>query len=458
MKKFIIIGGIGVVVIVIVLIALSSSGGNVVLPKKVDLTIWGVFDEESSYQDLIATYHTLHPYVNVTYKKFRIEEYEDILISSWARGIGPDIFLVPNYWLGKYKDFSTPMPKTTKMAYYSTVKTLGIKEETKVEYRELPTVSMNALQNNFIDAVASDVVFDQQIYGLPLSADTLVLFYNKDLLNKAGFPLPPRTWSEFVKMVEKMTILDDAGNIVQSGAALGTYENIPRAFDILSLLMIQNGTEMVDVSGKRVTFGSASPSDPTYIPGQEALRFYTDFSSPTKQVYTWNTGMPNALDSFSQGSVAFFLGYAFHIPLIEERATQLKYSISFVPQIAANQEVNYANYWIMSAAKASSHTNEAWNFIQYAASEEAVSSYLNKAGRVSVLRSLLSTQINDPESNVYIFAKQALNAKSWYHGKDPAKAEEAFKNMIETVVNGTADYETSLGTAAKVIDLTLQTP
>ncbi|PIP29532.1 ABC transporter substrate-binding protein, partial [Candidatus Kuenenbacteria bacterium CG23_combo_of_CG06-09_8_20_14_all_36_9] len=42
-----------------------------------------------------------------------------------------------------------------------------------------------------------------QILGLPLSLDTLTLFYNRDHFNAAGLIQAPSTWQEFNEAVIK---------------------------------------------------------------------------------------------------------------------------------------------------------------------------------------------------------------------------------------------------------------
>lgn len=454
MKKIIIIGVILLVVVGGALLLLTSR--KPVPPKSRVLTIWGVYDDAEYYQDIINAYQAQHPYIKINYKKYRPEEYENLLVSSWAKDAGPDIFLVPNYSIYKYKDFISPLPKQTRMAYYVKSKVLGIKEEVKIEWRTIASLTPDNLKNNFIDVVSDDVVFDNTIYGLPLYTDTLMLFYNKDLLFKAGAAEPPQTWDSFVPLVSKMTSWDTNNNIIKSGTALGTYDNIPRAFDIISLLMMQNGTQLVNKETGDVNFQNPSLTDPTFFPGEEAVRFYTDFASPTKEVYSWNSQMPDALESFASGNLAFFFGYTYQMPTVDAQATRLNYSISYFPQINTSQMVNYANYWVMTVAKASPNANEAWNFIQFAANEQNVKSYLTKAGRVSVLRSILSQQLTeDPQSNIYKLARQALTAKSWYHGNSPQKVEEYFKTMIDSVNSGQATISEAIRLAAQLTQQTL---
>lgn len=456
MKRGTLILVILVIAVFVTLVVLFLVGGR--KPPNVtpiSLEWWGVVDEESNYSDIIAGYRTQHPYVTVTYKKFRMEEYEDALINAWARGAGPDIFSIPNSWIGKFhaNDFLVPLPASTVMAYYRVTKPLGLRTEIKINYETIPSLTVADLQNKYVSTVGSDVVIANQIWGIPQSMDTLAMFYNKDLLNFALASQPPTTWNDFIELIPRLTVQDAAGNIVQAGTSLGTYDNIPRAFDILSAIMMQNRTTMADSTGV-ISFHRESPTDPTLFPGQDALRFYTDFARPTKQVYTWDANQPDALEAFISGKTAFFFGYQYQRDVIASRASKLNWSVAPFPQVDTARPITYANYWVQAVAKRSTHPNEAWNFIQFLSDPAAVPYYLQKAHRTAAIQSLLQDDLVNPDPTVKTFAQQALNARTWYHGRNPGDAEEAFKEMIDTVLTTNEDMRQIMDYAAQRVEKT----
>ena len=400
--------------------------------EPITLTFWQAFDDSDAFTEIIAKYQALHPNITIEYKKFRYEEYENELLNAWAEDRGPDIFAVQNTWIKKYQTKITPMPAEITMAYQ--VETGTVKKETVTQLKTVKSLTTRELKNNFPDIVSSDVILeDGNIYGLPLSIDTLVLFYNRDLLNSAGITNAPLYWNkEFQQNVKKLTKQDPKKGIVQSGVALGTSKNINRFSDILSVLMMQNGAVMTN--GNQITF-QAMPETMTgnYNPGLEALRFYTDFANPNKEVYCWNNDMPNSLEAFTSGSLAMFFGYSFNIEQIRAQAPKLNFGIAKLPQIEGNSlEVNFANYWVDTVSKKSKHPNEAWDFIQFLTKEENAKLYLAKTKKPTALKSLISSQKDDEDLGV--FAEQILSAKSWYHGKSISNAESAIGEMIDAAL------------------------
>jgi len=466
MRKYIILAAIVLLIALPVLIAfmLRSKTVNV---KNVTLNFWGVEDKASDFADIIQAYQGFHPYVKINYKPIRLELYKDSLIQGWAKSEGPDIFALPNTWIGEFQDFILPMPENTKVANYQTRKIL-CKKQTEIKYVTSKSLSIPELKSKFVEAVYPDVVRKDekeklQIYGLPLSIDTLTLYYNKTLLNNAHLVEPAKTWNEIIQQVPQLTRLDAQNNILQSGIALGLSDNVNYYFDILSLLMSQNGTNMTDPTGKKIAFNQSVSSE--YNPGERALEFYTDFANLAKEVYAWNKNQPSSLDAFIQGKVAYYIGYQKDKAVIDSETSVLNYGISAVPHIsddgldssldpAGNYvQINYTDYWIYTVAQKTQNKNEAWDFVQFMTRENRAKSYLEKTKKVAALKSILASQVKDLDLGV--FAAQALTATSWYRGQCASGTEDYFKSMIDKVANKEDTALNSLNLAAKQIQETI---
>ena len=106
------------------------------------------------------------------------------------------------------------MPDAVNVTHMETQGTLR-KESVLVATSE-STMSMKTLKANFIPAIIDDVVMPyvkdaktdpvDKIYALPMAMDTLALFYNQDMLNAAGIPQPPATWSDFQEAVKPKSL------------------------------------------------------------------------------------------------------------------------------------------------------------------------------------------------------------------------------------------------------------
>jgi multiple sugar transport system substrate-binding protein len=426
--------------------------------QPVTLEWWGVFDDQDTVGPVISAYTAQHPNVTIDYKMFRSDEYEAALLNAFAEDRGPDIFSMHNTWVNAYVPKLAPMPDTFTIPYTTT--TGSIQKSSVTQLVTTAGMSINQFKNTFVDVAASDCIVNvpdetspsgsaDKIYALPLSADNLAVFYNKDLMNAAGIAEPPTDWTAFQHDVTKLTKADAQGNIIQSGVGLGTAGNVERYADILSMLMMQNGAHMTDSGGNpsfdKIPADSEGRENP---PGDDAVIFYTDFANPATEVYAWNDKQPDNLAAFVSGQSAMFLGYSFNIPDIRARAPKLNFGIAKLPQLNPDAPTNYANYWVQGVSKKTKNANWAWDFLRFAASPDNNGKYLDAAKKPTALRGGIAKQLDDLDLSV--FAEQMLTTKSWYHGQNEPAYEKAFADLINNVLNG-AEIHQAINNAVNAV-------
>jgi multiple sugar transport system substrate-binding protein len=422
--------------------------------QPITLTYWRVFDDSDAFEEIINRYKAIHPNINIQYRKLRYEEYEYELLNALAEDRGPDIISIHNTWIRRYQNKLAPLPESITLVY--PVEKGSLKKEIVPELRTTRSLTLRDLKDSFVDVVYGDVVLDDnQIYGLPLSVDTLALYFNRDLLNNAGITQAPKYWNkDFQQDVKKLTRQDSVQGIVQSGIAMGTSNNIERFSDILSVLMMQNGATMME--GRQVLFNTvpAATRSTNYNPGLEALRFYIDFSNPGKEVYSWNDDLDNSINMFTSGKLAMMFGYSYHLPIIKAQAPKLNFSVAKLPQIEGSPlEVNYANYWVEAVSSKSKYKDAAWSFIQFATEAEQAKLYLEKTNKPTALRSLVAEQRED--NQISVFADQVLTSRSWYKGKDAEAAEKAIADMINAARENLDKLMDHLNTGASRVQQTI---
>ncbi len=427
-----------------------------------ELNVWGVIDDLPVYEPVFSAYQKQHPNIQINYRAFRLEEYEDALLNALAEDRGPDVFLIHHTWVGKYQPKLDPMPASTKVAYR--VLAQGIKQELTWELRTEPNITMRQFRDAYADAVLTDMIrninvgtadkpdYQDRIMGIPIAMDTLALYYNKDLLNAANIPTPPENWTQFFEHVKRLVKASPEGKILQAAAGIGTSRNVERGIDLLQVLMVQNGTEMTSSDG-RVAFHvmPQTLADRDVPPGERALEFYTDFANSAKEVYTWNADMPNSLEAFILGQTAYFFGYAYHYDIIKARSPRLNLGISKLPQIN-EQAKNKPNYWAFAVSKKSKRKDYAWNLLNFMQQPDQAKVILENKKAPAARKALLSAQLED--ERVGVFASQVLTAVSWYTGKDPATMEAAFRELIDAANAGQIEFARIMRTAAEKVTQT----
>ncbi len=70
-------------------------------------------------------------------------------------------------------------------------------------------------KDRFIDTFLSPSVMEGKTYGLPIAASARAMYYNKDILSKAGVANPPATWAELQDAARK--IKESGGDVFGFG-------------------------------------------------------------------------------------------------------------------------------------------------------------------------------------------------------------------------------------------------
>ena len=399
-------------------------------PANVTLTVWGTYDSIDVFHAIENEFAKIRSNVRLQYRELKPETYEMELINALAAGRGPDVFMFHNTWLPKHID-----------------KIAGATET------QIPFATFRDL---FPQAINQDFAPNGTIFASPLYFDTLALFYNKDAFDKSGIASPPRTWTEFEQATSRLKeVRSDTSEVIKAGAAIGGSEySINRATDLLSLLFLQSGTEMVDKSFLGANFARSQSG--TRNTGEDALLFYTKFANPSSPSYTWNDALHYSVDNFSEGGVGMIFNYSHQINILRAKNPFLNFGVAAVPQIASSEQpVAYANYWGLAVSNKTEKYAAAWDFVIQATMYEPIALAYSKAGsHPPALRSLIAANLNNPEYGV--FAKQALIARTWPQ-IDNNEIEKIFSEMIIAVTSGRLSIGAALRKGEDEVSLLMRT-
>ena len=386
-------------------ISAGCGGGQQPATGPVTLTFWKTFEDSENMQVLLEAYRQLHPNVQVVYSKKNVDTYEQDLLNALASGSGPDIFSIHNSWLAAYTDKIAAAPDTV--------------------------FNLKQYQDAFVDTAVEDFTKDGKIYGVPLSVDSLGLYYNKDLLGTAGIAVPAKTWSELATQTRKLTRQDQSGYFQRSGVAIGLSQNVNRAVDIYYLFMLQLGFRPEGLlNGYGYSFSqSLQKNNTTYTPAKDALDFYTSFADPSSQNYTWNTRSDYSIDAFTNGRAAYLYSYSYTRATIKQKSPNLRFDVSPVPQFnLSDPAVNFANYWGEVVSKQTKNQAVAWDFLKFISSKDALDKYYAQNKQPSSRKDLIELQIQDPE--IGTFSAANLTAHSL-----PRPAQAKFDAVVGQTID-----------------------
>ena len=383
----------------------AESTEPVPVPEEITLTYFGLWDDKDILEPFIESFEKDHPQITIEYKKLSWDDYEDQFIDNISSDDLPDIFVIRGDSLAKYEDYISSCPDSV--------------------------MSSDDFKNTFVEVAYNDLVSEDQIYGIPLSVDSLALYYNKDLFEEAELDLPPETWDEVKDYAQELTEKDEDGTITQAGIALGTSKNIGWPSDILQAMMLQKEISMVDQEKNAIFNLCSSELDEVSCPGAETLELYTSFIDPESEWQSWDNDLSRNTEMFVQGKLAMMINYSFQVSQIKSQNPDLDFAVAPLPRVEKGKNITYARYWVLAVSKKSEHPEQAWDFIKFLSSKESNKEYCANTSNPTSRLDLINEPQEDPILGVFI--QQALSSKSWYK-KDAYKVEDMFGEAINKVV------------------------
>lgn len=418
--KYLIIGLSAVFFVIIFVFLVRFLSGMIGGKKsqKVSLTYWGLWEEEAIFTPLIADYQRKNPHVTIKYIKRSHQDYREKLLIQGERGRGPDIFRFHNTWVPSLKKILAKLPKEVM---------------SDAEY-----------EKTFYPVIQQDLKVGNYYYGLPIGIDGLILVYNNALFKSAGIEIPPKTWEELIDYAAKLTVKDQDGNIITSGIALGTANNIEHFSDIFGWMLLQNGGDLKN------------------LVSQEAigtLQSYRRFAEPPNNF--WDENMPNSIAAFIQEKVAMIIVPSWWILVIKEQNPEIEIKTTLLPALPGETHISLANYWVEGVSTFSKNQLEAWKFLRFLVEKENLTKlYDNMAksrlfgepySRVDLSSTLIQNEYTGP------VIQQANNMKSLplisrtFDNGINDQIIKYLENAINSTINGVS-YEEALKTASQGIN------
>jgi len=217
---------------------------------------------------LLPEFQRLHPDIEVRVQQLPWNTAHQKLLTAFAGGATPDLCQLGNSWIPEFAALEALEPLETSVAGSSVVQS--------ADY--FPGI----WQTNLVEG---------RLYGVPWYIDTRLLFYRRDLLAQAGFSSPPRTWSEWRRMLAaiKARVGPDRYSVL-----------LPlNEFEPLLVLALQQPEPLLRDGGRFGNFES---------PGfHRALEFYSEAFTNGWAPPVENTQVPNAWEELGRGYYSFYI-------------------------------------------------------------------------------------------------------------------------------------------------------
>lgn len=326
------------------------------------VTFWynNTGDEAKVYEEAIAAY-------NASQSNYKVEGLSvtdgQKMIVAMSSNEAPDVIKHGNQ---------------TVIQYAKNGLVSSIEENISADGFDLSVYSDQAVNANRVDG---------DLYALPLDAYTIQMYYNKTLLEEAGYTEPPKTMEEMYEMAVKATKTDGSGNIDVLGYPLFPYASARQE------LIYGFGGRWWDENSK------PTPESQGILDSLNMnVKYREEFGGKALDSFigTANTNRYTEQDMFFQGKQLFRLDGSWLPTMMANFGSTVDYGITLIPGTEAHPEYRgVSRFETDSIAITSMSPNKegAWDFTKWLCGTEGAKIINLGTGNLPAIKSLY----DDPE-------------------------------------------------------------
>ncbi|MFW9851564.1 MAG: extracellular solute-binding protein [Candidatus Thorarchaeota archaeon] len=343
--------------------------------REKEINLWYTYEGGDVIEEAIEEYELLNPSVKINFIEQPSSGWLDKFISVAQTGNAPDIFLAKGSWFGELAELGYIQSLTNF---------LSPSEETK-----------------FLPAAINGLSYINELWGLPLWFDSILLFYNKNLFDINNQSYPQENWTDIEFLDAALNLTDRSVNQIY-GLVWGTispymWPAFQYGFDHGPLY--QGGSIIVN--------DSASVSATEYIYNLKYIQRcvkYDDSSSSATQAFITDKG-------------AMLIYGGWYIP--ELNKLEVNYGVQVLPKISStNQRITpmvEVKGWGMS--KDNQHSDISYDIIKFLSSKTVQENLLIEEYKVPTLKEVSNSPLVQNEPLILTQIKQI--EFSQYYPLDP---------------------------------------
>ncbi|MBK5258528.1 MAG: sugar ABC transporter substrate-binding protein [Thermoanaerobaculia bacterium] len=337
-----------------ILVSLTlTTCANAPRDARTTIEFWGLGREGEVVAEMLPEFHKRHPEIRVDIQQIPWTAAHEKLLTAHVGGSFPDLAQMGNTWVPEFE-------------------TIGALEKLDPWVARSKTVK----RDDYFDGIWRTNIVNGTTYGLPWYVDTRVIFYRSDLMAKAGFDHPPRTWSEWTAVMRRMKEVSGRPDFFP--ILMPTNEWPPPV-----LLALQAGATLITDDA------AAHFSEPKFISAFDYyLSFYRDGLAPVMS----NSQIANLYQQFGDGEFAMFITGPWNVGELRRRLPanmQDKWMTMPMPAPdgTAYPGVSLAGGSSLVLSSKSRKKEAAWKFIEFLSEPVQQARFYEKSGDLPARRS-----------------------------------------------------------------------
>lgn len=359
---------------------------------------WDIAENQQELSNLISEFNRSQNKIEVEARYVPDEDFKKQLSLSVIKKDTPDLVLVDSADHAYYNEMHLFEDLTDKIG----------------DFKEYDETVLNSCK------------MDGKIYGVPFGINCLALFYNEDMLKKAGCEVP-KTWEEFEETAKKLS------NQTTYGFGMTALQSEESLYEFLPILWSYGG-EIDKINSRE---------------GKQAFSVLQDLvRDGSMSRATTNFTLVDLMNQFVNKKVAMMFNSPMVVQTIREKAKDLNWNVTFLPSNGKNISIIGGENWAVLKGK---NKDAAIKFVQYVTQKDRVKSYISKFGFLAARTDIMKNQYLGDDVmrkfyEIYQYSRQREITPKW-----PLKSEVISNAMSETIMNG-KDLDKTLKEAQQNMD------
>lgn len=416
---------LSLIIVLIASIALSACGGGAAKgPVTISFMAWGAPEELAVWQQIVDDFQAANPNIKVSVEVSDWDSYWTKLKTLLAADTPPDVFA---------------MDAPLYLDYQSRGQLLNLQ----------PYIDKNpTMLDGFYPVTLQAYKLPDGYYGMPRDFQTIVLFYNKDMFDKAGVAYPTDKWTyDDLRTAAKNLTIDNNRD--------GTVEQWGMATDLWDMELTWSeaiwswGGEVISTDYTKTLLGEPVARD--------AWQFLYDMMFTDRSIPDTNTSGQYGTDLFQAGIAAMTSIGHWAVP--GYATVEFKWDVAPLPISPSGGRVTSVNSAGFVAAKASQHPDEAWEFIKYCLSEAGQTRLTELGLAIPVLKSVAESSVFLDQKMVDINQQVFLDSLGFARMKPVFRGYEEWSAVVgdgmAPIWLGEADLNTTLDSVIPQADAVL---
>ena len=300
-------------------------------PVTVTWAFWGSPEEAASHKIVADAFMAEHPEIKIELWNQPWDDYFTKIQALWASGDAKTIPDVAFLW---------PTPKYAAEGVLENLDTF-IKES-------------GYSLDDYWPGLLESAKYEGSVYGFPRDIEAAVLYYNKDLFDKAGVAYPDEnwTWDDLTAAAEKLTVKDANGTTTQYALAM------EGGLTKWSKWVLQNGGSILDDMSNP---SKCMVDEPAAV---EAITFFADLMNNGYAMRPADLNQAGGdAGVFQSDQAAMIIQNTSRVSGFNKAGKN--YDVAVVPIPAGGKRYNPAGgaAWVMSSG--SDNKEAAWTFLSW---------------------------------------------------------------------------------------------